>query len=546
MPHISINQITRQQSKSPAVVSDVLNNNESKNLSVLLILTALVVGLLSSVSAYVALPMAGIEVFQNQLGLKKLLALALLPVLIAGYLLYWQKVQKSPIILSAFMAIFWMPVSFFNEQLLGIGINLHLRALLMVAIVLPALWVVLKHVVSLLKDIPYFKWMTLFMVVLSGYFVFNNASQIGEGFGVSNQSAASIGLIQFESYLYSFLAIGVTAIAFLKWKNINAEKAISTFDAFNKCYLIVSMVIAVVTIAGYPFGATSMILDGFRRAFGLFTHPNPYAHSMGVQVLYILGISLYYNLRNQHNRFDKMPMLFMWTALGLNSVAFLLALSKTAIAFVALSSIIFIALNASSKEFKKTFSKLCSLAVVLIPLSLMAYSLITGQSFTEVLQSRFEETTSMDWRSQVWEYILDNFSLEQMLLGNGFTASNMLIYQMTYHNVLNSKPLIMVHNGYLSLLYDLGVWGLSLFVAVLSCGISAVKKIKSSCPESKVLLSTACVTGVYFLCVSGFDEMTYMFNAPLLFWVFATACFSLALIHNQEFTLSTIEGKSND
>lgn len=523
MPPISINQI--KLNPSPQAMGRAASlSNGLPWISILLLLTGLVTAFL----AYVLLPQAGIDTFKHLLGLKKLLAIALLPVLASGYLLYWQQIQKHPILLIMFMAIFWMPLSFLNEQLLIQGINLHLRALLIATIALPSLWILLNHGRIVIKQLPFFKWLVFFFMALTLYFIFNNASNISEGFGLSHQSSASVGLMQYESYFYCLIAAGLSAWVLFK----QPVKSIKLFDQFNVLYLSVSLIIALITIIGYPLEATSMMLDGFRRAFGLFTHPNPYAHSMGIQVLYITGLLLYYSVRNRNKHYQPMSIALVWFSLAINTIAFLLAISKTAIAFVLLSGIAFILFNLGSHSVKQSLSKILLATIILLPIALIAYSLVTGQSFTEVIQSRMEETTSMDWRSEVWEYIIENLSIDQLLMGNGFTASNMLIYQMTYHNIYNNKPLIMVHNGYLSLLYDMGMMGLSLFVAVSSCLFSAIRNLKNNTPESKVLLSTAIALSIYFLCVSGFDEMTYMFNAPLLFWIFASSVYTMSKIHH--------------
>jgi O-antigen ligase len=104
----------------------------------------------------------------------------------------------------------------------------------------------------------------------------------------------------------------------------------------------------------------------------------------------------------------------------------------------------------------------------------------------------------------------------------------MLVFQMTYNTSKNAQPLILVHNGYLSLFYDFGLPGLLLFVGVLAAAGWAWGRLwQPAWAAYRPLLVTMVAMAGYFLIASGFDEMIYMFDAPLLFWVLTTVIASL-------------------
>jgi hypothetical protein len=214
----------------------------------------------------------------------------------------------------------------------------------------------------------------------------------------------------------------------------------------------------------------------------------------------------------------------------INLVAFLLGLSKTAIGMCAIALFVLFLLNLTSPYIRQVVLKGGLLLLVIVPVGLMVYQGITDQSFLEMLDARMSQDTSFFWRKRIWNYLLSNIDMMTMLTGHGFTAANAWVYQLSFHDKLNPTPLIMVHNGYLALLYDLGIMGWLLFVAALSLVWNAFRWFMNAAYRmNRPLLATIIALAVYFLLVCGFDEMTYMFNAPMVFWVLATLMYCLTL-----------------
>ena len=76
-------------------------------------------------------------------------------------------------------------------------------------------------------------------------------------------------------------------------------------------------------------------------------------------------------------------------------------------------------------------------------------------------------------------------------------------------------------------------WALALmlFVAVLSVMLHSLWSFRQSGgghgAMPRALDAAILALSVYFLLVCGFDEMTYMFDAALLYWTLATLLFCL-------------------
>jgi hypothetical protein len=134
---------------------------------------------------------------------------------------------------------------------------------------------------------------------------------------------------------------------------------------------------SLITIAGFPFQLTSMMLDGFLRAIGIFSHPNPFAHHMGILMVYLLGLYCYY----QGDRKHRMPTALLWSGLAINLIAFLLGLSKTAISGFALCALILFLLNLAVPAIRRSFIQIAIGLVTLFPLGLFIFELLTGKNF---------------------------------------------------------------------------------------------------------------------------------------------------------------------
>lgn len=492
----------------------------------LLVVLPLVFGVVVPVLMYAVAPAMGITAFQNLFSIKKLLAL--LALLVGGVVYWWafSFVIRRPRWLVYFYIIGWPLLEYLNNVLLFyMSINLHLRPILLLSVGAPGGWLLLTHARQLLKGVPYLKYYLVFFAWLLLYFFFNNQQSIDPRLGATNVMAeGSVSVIQTTSYFYCLLGIAVAAVTTHK-----EENPARFFDGFNKALLVVSSLIALVSILCFPFGWLTLEVDGFLREMSIFTHPNPFAHHMGVVLLYQLGLFCFY----QGDQQRRMPGWLLVAAIGLNLVVFLMALSKTAIFVFSMCTLLLFFMNLSTPGVRKSFVKALILMAILVPVGIYAYQIFADRSFLELFEARINQQQSLNWRVEVWTYILSKLDMMTVLLGNGLTSANGLVFQVSYNAITNPKPIMMVHNGYVALLYDLGLMGYLIFAAALSLmSHTLLFLFRATQTMVKPMLSTVVVLTVYFFAVCGFDEMTYMFDAPQQFWVFSTLLYTLVLKEN--------------
>lgn len=487
------------------------------------------------VLGYFILPAFGINVFAEALGFKRILLLCAAAI---GSVLYWyylKLVLVRPQVLVAFILMAWPPVAFFNMGLLDAGLNIHLRPLLILSIALPCLWLSVKHFRQLMATIPWFKYYLLFFGWLVLYFVFYNANAVDPRLsgGGEAMSEGSVSMVQLTAYFYCLMGIAITGVTMLKTRNYK-----KLFDMFNQGLLWISGIESLITIAGYPFGLFNLELDGFTRAIGIFTHPNPFSHHMGLVMIYLLGLFCYY----QGQRKDRVPGWLIYSGIIINFIAFLLGLSKTALGVFALSALIVFLMNLSVPAVRRSFIPITLGLVILVPVGLFAFGELSGHSFVSLLESRIDQTQSLNWRTMIWQDLMANITPLSIWFGHGFTSANDVVFHMTFNDAKNANPLMMVHNAYIALLYDFGILGYLMFAAAVSMGIQAVhgwvSAIKPSFrTEHSIILGLV----IYFLCVCGFDEMSYMFDAPMVFWMLATLLYCVNWREQQENQLESAQ-----
>jgi O-antigen ligase len=485
-------------------------------------MASLSLGLLLSLLTYLVLPWLGIRLFANLLSFNNVVSLITLLAGGTAYICYYQYVSRRPETLMYFVVVAWPIVEYANMYLLNIlGINLHLRPLLILILVVPGILYGIQNSKVLWSSIPHLKYYLGFWIVMLIYNFFFNSHAVDPRFGQDNvMSEGSVGVVQFTSYTFCLVSIVIAGTSVFKGQNPGAF-----FDRLNTAILWVSSILALITTIGYPFWLFSTNLDGFHRAMGIFTHPNPFAHHMGILMIYLLGIFCFYQGRNK-NRISQWLLIM---GLLLNSLAFLLGLSKTAIAVFAVSALLLFMLNLSSPEIRKNFLGGLVALVVVGGIGLFAYQMITETSFFDILQSRIDQQQSMNWRMEIWQILLANIDSSSFFLGHGFTAANQLVFQFSFNDRSNSHPLMMVHNGYIALLYDIGILGYLMFLAVLVMLASAFKRFMMPLQQmNRPMMATIAALSLYFLITCGFDEMTYMFDAPVLFWTFSTLLFCMA------------------
>lgn len=485
-------------------------------------------GILLSALVYVILPAVGLSSLSESLNYQRMVMLCGAGIGAIGYWQYWRFIIPRPQLLVAFVLLGWPVVALGNLHLLELGVNIHFTPLLMLILMLPMLRIIFPHIGLLWRQVPWLKYYAAFIGWLGLYFLFYNANATDPRLsgGESAMGEGAVSLVQLIAYLYCLLCVALAAVTVLKIKNFRGF-----FDSLNQALLWVSALESLITIAGFPFQFTSMMLDGFLRAIGIFSHPNPFAHHMGILMVYLLGLYCYYQGERKH----RMPTALLWSGLAINLIAFLLGLSKTAISAFALCVLIIFLLNLAVPAIRRSFTQITISLVTLLPLGLFIFEALSGKSFFGIMESRINETESMNWRSMVWQDLMADIDLATIWLGHGFTSANQTVFNLTFNDAQNANPLMMVHNAYIALLYDLGIMGYLMFLAPLSLMLQSARGwITAVKPALRTEHTIVIALTVYFLFACGFDEMSYMFDAPQLYWTLVSILFCMALREKQE------------
>jgi O-antigen ligase len=481
---------------------------------------------------YELLPSIGVGQFVNIFNLERSFVLLGFMVAGMGYIRYIAFIKERPLALVIFLTALSPVVEALNTLLLeGMNINVKYRVLSILCIVAPCIYQMFKYLPAFNRTLPYLKYFLGFLAVITLYFIFYNAGMTDPKRAVDSlMTDGSYSWGQITSHYMIFAGVIVSAFALIS--SGNPRKA---FDTINRAFLAITAASSLYTILGYPIFLTSSMIDGFLRAKGLLAHPNPFAHHMGVILIYQLGIYFYYQFQlpgEQTGEQKRMPAVLLYASFALNIIAFLLALSKTAIATTVGCVALFFILNIGSARYRVPLLRTLLAMALLLPLGFGAYQAATGKSIVEVIEARMEENTSLNWRNEVWDGLKADM-WETPIFGHGFTASNKRIFQLYYNTKKNSDPLIMVHNGYIGLFYDFGVLGYLLFVAMVAFMWTAFKLWLTE-EAYRPLTATVIAMGLYYMVVSNFDEMVYMFDAPNLIWALGTLIITLVMFARRE------------
>lgn len=478
-------------------------------------LLAIVLGVLAL--GYGLLPIIGIDLFKNLFSFNKVAALIVASITLGVYWRYLQWIQTRAMVLACFTIAVWPFIDYLNSLLLDTqGINLHLRLWVMGWLVLPTAIMAFKARQSLWQQVTSLRWWGIFLALVIGYFLFRNVGTLDPRMGIqATATDGSVAILQLCAYIYNVCAmvLGVLCIQ-------QAKEPLKTFDQLNQWLLGSAMLMACVVLIGFPLGAFGTNIDGFYRANGLFGHPNVYAHHLGMLTLYFAGLLLYY----QNNK--RLSLWVIAIPLALTTGTLLLALSKTAIALVLLGLAILAVLNFSWQATRPFLIKWGITLALFATIAGLVYSLFTGNDIGAIIEARLNQQESFNWRMWVWQQLLANLSGLEYLWGKGFTAANQWVFQLTYNTKTNVNPLILVHNGYVAILYDFGLLGYSVFMAIVSTLVTALKYYRKYLAE-RPLSSLVIVMSIYFLCAIGFDELLTMFDAPVLFWLLTATILTL-------------------
>lgn len=186
------------------------------------------------------------------------------------------------------------------------------------------------------------------------------------------------------------------------------------------------------------FGTGNLATTGFNRIYGTFVHPNVFG-----QYLVILFFSALFLLREYRRTTVGKILLFGMLSL----IVFELYHTFTRSAWIAL----LISLIAYSFSYRRLWKHLAHYCVIVF-LIYLVYEGIESR-FLDVIYPRLTQVTSWDWRLLTWKETIRGVG-EHAIIGHGLG-----MYEDTYR--------FMAHNDYLRLAYEIGLLGLSCYLAIL-------------------------------------------------------------------------------
>lgn len=249
---------------------------------------------------------------------------------------------------------------------------------------------------------------------------------------------------------------------------------------------------------------SSVQYSGYNRIFGTFVHPNPYSFFLFV-VFIISWCGFLTAILNK----DKI-------CLGALSILTLVSIALTycRITWIAvITCILFTALF-----FKKRFYLIILMLLIVLLFSHSFLSISDRISdVTKYFKSgnTFQSDNSIGWRFQAWRAIAVELR-QRLFFGYGLRA---------HFNVLQSLYGVYtsVHNTYLEILYDLGIFAFIIFLYVLSSLFMAVKKTFAAYGSKVVTynkyISIFCCTFIGYSLFMFSDNMLEYYDVSIYYWI---------------------------
>jgi O-antigen ligase len=342
--------------------------------------------------------------------------------------------------------------------------------------------------------------------------------------GSSSITEGDLSISALYAYIWPVISITVAGIAF---QAISRKKRLDLFDRFNWILCWVANLTSLYTIIGYPTQWSSQVVDGYLRARGVFYHPNAHSHYMGLLMVYLSGLLMYYYFAPKH----RIPPWFLYSTYTLNLLAFILGFSKTAFISFLAGVIILLLMQIRNPVLLKKITMLIVIGLCLLGLAIDGFSIVSGQDFVSMLQERVDDQSSLEFRQQLWQMALSNIGSDNILFGHGLSSINSLLqHQMLAGQRQNS--IIDAHNGYLELLYNMGILGASFFLAFLSLIWSCIRYIlRMVSPQVDVLCYTIIALCIYYLVALSHEELLSFY--PGLILVFGLPTIILTLIQEE-------------
>ncbi|MEB3288248.1 MAG: O-antigen ligase family protein [Vampirovibrionales bacterium] len=496
---------------------------------------------------YGLLPYFGVKQFVQLLSFKKLLLLCVLMAGGVGYWIFLDFIKKHADWLL-YIAFVGLPLLIYVTNVgLSNGINLYKNGWLIVGICIPALYMGWPYLATIWKRLPIYKFFVLYLLIAGYFYVFNHHQVFDGRFTDGSQPR---GFHLFFTSIYHFLTITIAGCAVAMEK-----KPRSVFNAFNTIVLWLTLVYSVVCLVTYPFHIFTEFLEEVHRTRFLFLFTNEYSFYMQFVVTYLLGIYFYQLERakpdqevegnetettlseNKAEGASGVTSRLTWQVLYpvtivLGTLAMMTSFTKTSIGVLVLVIAVILLCNAG--RVLKNKAVMLGLAVLpfVMAIGLMVFQVATDTNLMAGIEARMNNTASMSWRERVWDYLLEDMPPVTWLTGHGFTAASerMKIYEVYVESedaTSNGMQVIAVHNSYLEQLYDMGVGGIVILLALIGYMLRIVNRLipkKQADPHYPPRLRTldATLLGMIltYLILCFVNNTFSMIEQP--FWIMAT------------------------
>jgi len=441
------------------------------------------------------------------------------------YIAYLNFIVVRPWYLLYFPLVIWRLFVYWNYSYPNdFHVNIRISCLFLLGF--PVLLLIIKHFKSLWHEFTCFKWFCLFETLCLFFLIFHSSSFINPLNTVYEHATASRMFVINYSYLFIAAVVG-----HLSCKLHPNPRLL--FKQFNTVFIFYLTIETICTVLGYPFQLFSRNVDGFLRGEGFNEHPNALAFVSSFSFLYFFGLLNDYRTdkTNTYNEYS-IPLLLIVIGLLSSGTSFLLALSKNAIACLFVVMLFYTSLLGIRFKQKKPITMLLFLFTFVLPVLFIIYYLLTGNSLTDLIEARVQDSSSFEWRLRVWQSLLNEIHTPSLILGHGLGSVDEYLYSFLSLEYLTKFAIFYPHNATIQVLYEMGLLGLTYYIP---CIIYATKAFDLAIKKPKVqAFSLAGLTIViYFLLAAQVDEMIVMFSTMLM-WMILSFIQSYILFENQE------------
>jgi len=346
------------------------------------------------------------------------------------------------------------------------------------------IWLYKKHFSKITVNSAYMFWLIAYTVI-----IFLNIFRIDSGL---IEVAKEFG----RTYFALFICFSVY------------DLISNSTDRFNKMVKAMGYMfnaVALIAIAQYATKTGSFVVEGLFRSRGVFFNFNEYAYVISIFTCFAMYFLL--SSKTHKNR------IFWGATILLNLVALLTTLSKTSL-FTTMLVLVVMSAFISLRQKIWLFSTYAVLGGLL-----SAYIMLSGMA--DVLIQRFGNTTSLEWRFEMWRNLQNMILQGNWLLGEGANASRKFLLMVVPFGE-TAAP----HNIYLETTYNYGLIAaipfVLIFLALIHKGITMFSSKHSANNQHKII-GIGIITITVITLIQNFVSNAFYDRAVnVIFWAIIT------------------------